>query len=152
MKQNPEWHYPYCYYPHQFLCWVATLCAGRRRVIVPDFADRENTAVGQLVIGAAYSFDLYFLNFVVLGPILIMLTMSAFAGLHMHDMWGTPLWNFVGLWAVTHLCPPLSKRSLQHFAVAWIIVFSFGTSASLVLLAFAVDVLAQVCHATAFAS
>jgi len=75
---------------------------------------------------AAPSFDRIFLIFAAFGPFLAMFCMSLVFGYHIRDMWETPFWNFLGLWAVVFLRPSLMPHDLRRFALAWIVVFSVG--------------------------
>jgi hypothetical protein len=41
-------------------------------------------------------------------------------------MWQTPFWNFIGLWVMVFLRPPLLPNDLRRFAWAWSLVFGTG--------------------------
>jgi 4-amino-4-deoxy-L-arabinose transferase-like glycosyltransferase len=125
LKQNPEWHAHVLYPPQFLLGQLLVMAAGVLMFLTLPF----NPGRKPPKINATLAFDRYFLTMIVICPFVIMLLMSAFAGLRMHDMWGTPLWNFVGLWAVVVLCPPLTKRSLRHFVVALGFIFVLGIAA-----------------------
>jgi len=69
------------------------------------------------------SFDRIFLIFAAFGPFLVMFTVSLVLGYHVRDMWETPFWNFLGLWAVVFLRPSLLSQDLHRFALSWIVIF-----------------------------
>ncbi len=72
------------------------------------------------------SFDRIFLTFAAFGPFVAMFCMSLIFGYHIRDMWQTPFWNFIGLWAVVFLRPALTPHALRRFGLAWGLVFSLG--------------------------
>jgi hypothetical protein len=74
----------------------------------------------------APSFDRIFLNFAAFGPFVAMLCMSLMLGYHIRDMWETPFWNFIGLWAIIYMRPALAKSDLRRFALVWGMVFCLG--------------------------
>jgi 4-amino-4-deoxy-L-arabinose transferase-like glycosyltransferase len=74
----------------------------------------------------AASFDRIFLAFVAFGPFALMFCTSLVFGYHIRDMWETPFWNFIGLWAVVFLRPDLLPHDLRRFAWAWGLVFFAG--------------------------
>ena len=72
------------------------------------------------------SFDRLFLTFAAFGPFLAMFCLSLVFGYHIRDMWQTPFWNFIGLWALVFLRPALGAETLRRFAWAWGLVFLIG--------------------------
>jgi len=64
------------------------------------------------------SFDRDFLNTIAFGPFVILLAISLF-GIKVRDMWGTPLWGYAGLWAVTRLPVDFSERGVWRFVYGW---------------------------------
>ena len=74
----------------------------------------------------APSFDRIFLTFASFGPFLAMFCLSLVFGYRIRDMWQTPFWNFIGLWAVVFLRPALTPSALRRFALAWGLVFITG--------------------------
>lgn len=71
----------------------------------------------------AASFDRIFLSYAAFGPFVVTFLMSLILGYHIRDMWQTPYWNFVGLWAVVFIRPPLLPDDIRRFAMAWMLVF-----------------------------
>jgi 4-amino-4-deoxy-L-arabinose transferase-like glycosyltransferase len=68
------------------------------------------------------SFDQSFLNAVVFGPLLLFLLIGLI-GARLHDMWGTPILGFSGLWAIKHFHTALSPTALRRFAYGWLTIF-----------------------------
>jgi hypothetical protein len=75
------------------------------------------------------AFDRHFLHAIALGPVIVLLALSASIGFRPRDMWGACLWNFIGLWAVAFIIRPLSLERLRLFAYAWVAVFLLGLAA-----------------------
>lgn len=68
-----------------------------------------------------------------LGPYLLAMAISLGLGLRFKDMWGAPMWCFVGLAAVTlvpHLAP--TRATLRRFAASWLVVYGLGLTALVV--------------------
>jgi hypothetical protein len=74
----------------------------------------------------APSFDRVFLSFAAFGPFIAMFCMSLIFGYHVRDMWETPFWNFIGLWAVVFMRPALTRSDLRRFSMIWVLVFCTG--------------------------
>ncbi len=67
------------------------------------------------------------------GPAVLAVTASLILGLHLKDMWGSPMWCFIGLFAMAEAVGPITTGGLQRFAIAW------GTILVVVAAAFAVQ-------------
>ena len=65
----------------------------------------------------AASFDRIFLSFAAFGPFILAFFMSLIFGYHIRDMWETPFWNFIGLWAIVFLRPALMPQDVRRFAM-----------------------------------
>lgn len=74
------------------------------------------------------SFDQAFLDALVFGPFLCLLAIGL-AGLKLHDMWATPIWGFVGLWAMNHLQVPPAAANFRRFAYGFAALFILALSA-----------------------
>jgi len=72
--------------------------------------------------GSPLSFDESFLNAVVFGPLLLFLLIGL-SGARLHDMWGTPILGYSGIWAIKHFHVTISPKALRRFAYGWITVF-----------------------------
>ncbi len=70
---------------------------------------------------SAISFDRLYLNIIVFAPFLSLLLVSI-AGTRLKDMWGTPLWGFLGIWVVDRYLT-FSPQSIRRFAYSWAAVF-----------------------------
>lgn len=68
------------------------------------------------------SFDESFLYAVTFGPLVLFLLMGL-SGARLHDMWGTPILGFLGIWAIKHFQDALSPQALRRFAYGWLAVF-----------------------------
>lgn len=68
------------------------------------------------------SFDESFLYAVTFGPLVLLLLMGL-SGARLHDMWGTPILGFLGIWAVKHFQNAISSRALRRFTFGWLSVF-----------------------------
>lgn len=66
----------------------------------------------------ADKFDQAFLDAVAFGPFVLMFLLAGIFGFAIHDMWGTPFWSFIGLWAISRFHPSLSAESLTRFIYA----------------------------------
>jgi 4-amino-4-deoxy-L-arabinose transferase-like glycosyltransferase len=53
------------------------------------------------------------------GPAALAVATSLILGLHLKDMWGAPMWCFIGLFAMTEVLGPITTGGLQRFAIAW---------------------------------
>ncbi|QEL20179.1 glycosyltransferase family 39 protein [Limnoglobus roseus] len=63
-----------------------------------------------------------FLHFAVLGPPLILLTVSAAIGFQLREIWGSPLWTFVGVWALANFPVVQVIETLQRSLRRWVVV------------------------------
>jgi len=61
-------------------------------------------------------FDYTFMSTITFGPCLLVLILVFFAGIQIRDMWATPFWNFIGLWALLYVRPVLNGYALYRFA------------------------------------
>ena len=59
------------------------------------------------------------------GPIAFSLSLSLITSRPPRDMWGAPLWCFIGLFVVTMVRPVLSNERLHLLGRAWLIVLLF---------------------------
>jgi 4-amino-4-deoxy-L-arabinose transferase-like glycosyltransferase len=94
---------------------LATLVTGRREERPAETPDRPAGA---------------FLFAVALGPMLTCLAMSLTTGLRLRPGWGTPLWSFIGVFALYHLRPHVTEAAGRRFAAGlavvttvWAVVF-----------------------------
>jgi 4-amino-4-deoxy-L-arabinose transferase-like glycosyltransferase len=62
------------------------------------------------------SFDKTFLYFVTFGPAVIAGAVAITTEGVIRNMWATPFWNFIGLWAVFCFQPEMSPKALRRFA------------------------------------
>jgi len=61
------------------------------------------------------SFDKTFLYFVTFGPAVITAIVAITTEGVIRNMWATPFWNFIGLWAVFCFQPEMSPQALRRF-------------------------------------
>jgi 4-amino-4-deoxy-L-arabinose transferase-like glycosyltransferase len=71
-------------------------------------------------------FDRMFLASVTFGPCVLILIMAMIFGYNVHDMWGTPFWNFIGLWAMTYFQPVSSPEAVGRFIYSTAVLFVVG--------------------------
>jgi Dolichyl-phosphate-mannose-protein mannosyltransferase len=69
--------------------------------------------------------DRRYIAMLCLAPVAICLAISGGLGLRLKDMWGAPLWDYVGLFGVMML-PEGAPRLSPRFVVAWAIVLLLG--------------------------
>ncbi|HEU0117389.1 MAG TPA: glycosyltransferase family 39 protein [Alphaproteobacteria bacterium] len=69
------------------------------------------------------AFDQAFLTTVTFGPFLLTLLIAGVGGFAVRDMWGTPFWSFLGIWAIAQFHPSFSQESLTRFVYAWSVAF-----------------------------
>jgi hypothetical protein len=74
----------------------------------------------------AASFDRIFLSYVAFAPFVSMLCVSLVFGYHIRDMWETPFWNFIGLWALVFLRPSLGTHDIKRFRTCLCLTFFIG--------------------------
>jgi 4-amino-4-deoxy-L-arabinose transferase-like glycosyltransferase len=53
------------------------------------------------------------------GPAALTVATSLILGLHLKDMWGSPMWCFIGMFVMAEVVGPVTTGGLQRFAVAW---------------------------------
>jgi len=53
-------------------------------------------------------------------PVGLALAISVILGLHLKDMWGQPMWCFIGLFLMAEVVGPFTARGLQRFYAAWL--------------------------------
>lgn len=70
-------------------------------------------------------FDRAFITTITFGPFGMLLIMASFFGLQIRDMWATPFWNFLGLWALLYYRPVLAGYALYRFALSGLVITSF---------------------------
>lgn len=63
-----------------------------------------------------------FLLVAVLGPVLLHVAASVFAGLQLRDGWGAPLWTFVGLMLLVLVRADDTDQAWRRFLVTWAVV------------------------------
>jgi hypothetical protein len=67
-------------------------------------------------------FDRRYIGFLCWGPFLLALALEAASGLRFKDMWGTPFWDFLGLFIVLFLVPG-PRRLGRGFVALWLTIF-----------------------------
>ncbi len=72
------------------------------------------------------SFDKVFLYCITFGPALLACLIAMLTGGAIRNMWATPFWNFIGLWAVFSFHPDLSLKKLRRFAYLSSFIFIIG--------------------------
>ena len=55
-------------------------------------------------------------------PAALAVAASLVLGLHFKDMWGYPMWCFIGLFLMAEAVGPISRGGVQRFAAAWLII------------------------------
>ncbi len=55
-------------------------------------------------------------------PVGLALAASLLLGLHLKDMWGYPMWCFIGLFLMAEAVGPCSRQGIQRFQVAWLVI------------------------------
>ena len=73
-----------------------------------------------------HSFDRAFLYFVTFGPAVITAMIAMATQGVIRNMWATPFWNFIGLWAVFFFQPTFTPRNLRRFAYTGGFLFIAG--------------------------
>lgn len=63
-----------------------------------------------------------FLHFVVLGPLVILAAVSLATGYQLREIWGSPLWPFVGVWALATFTPNDSPTAIRRSMRRWGVV------------------------------
>ena len=51
------------------------------------------------------------------GPAALAVAASLILGLHLKDMWGSPMWSFIGLFVLADAVGPITTGGLQRFAM-----------------------------------
>jgi 4-amino-4-deoxy-L-arabinose transferase-like glycosyltransferase len=57
------------------------------------------------------------------GPAALAATASLILGLHLKDMWGSPMWCFIGLFVMAEAVGPITSGGVQRFGIAWGAIF-----------------------------
>ncbi len=55
-------------------------------------------------------------------PVALAIAASVILGLHLKDMWGYPMWCFIGLFLMAEAVGPITTRGLQRFTTAWLVI------------------------------
>jgi 4-amino-4-deoxy-L-arabinose transferase-like glycosyltransferase len=55
-------------------------------------------------------------------PVGIALAASVLLGLHLKDMWGYPMWCFIGLFLIAEAIGPLTEHGWERFCIAWLVI------------------------------
>ena len=55
-------------------------------------------------------------------PVGLAVAASVVLGLHLKDMWGYPMWCFIGLFLMAEVVGPITAGGLQRFAIAWVVI------------------------------
>ena len=55
-------------------------------------------------------------------PVGLAVAASVVLGLHLKDMWGYPMWCFIGLFLMAEVVGPCTAGGLQRFAIAWVVI------------------------------
>jgi len=72
----------------------------------------------------ADKFDMAFLDAVTFGPFVLTFLLALMFGFSIRDMWGTPFWSFLGLWAIARFRPSFSNDNMTRFTYAWTMIFA----------------------------
>ncbi len=120
--QHPHDHFDFIIVPIRFIFWQALTLLPAILLYAAAFGKpRPATATEKGI-----PFDKAFIYAVAFGPALI----TAFIAMGTEDvirnMWATPDWNFIGLWAVVTFAPAFSAPHLRRFAKVWTLLFVFG--------------------------
>ncbi len=73
-----------------------------------------------------FSFDDVFLHTITWAPKVALLVMSTLTGDRLRDMWGSSLWNFIGLWLIIFIQPTSGRIHLPRFVKSWAVVSLLG--------------------------
>jgi 4-amino-4-deoxy-L-arabinose transferase-like glycosyltransferase len=57
-------------------------------------------------------------------PVGLAVAASAVLGLQLKDMWGYPMWCFLGLFLMAKVVGPVTRDGLRRFAVAWLVILT----------------------------
>jgi hypothetical protein len=68
-------------------------------------------------------FDRAFLTAMTFGPCVLVFLMALVLGYKVHDMWGTPFWNFIGLWTLAYFQPAMTTQTVWRFMASLTVVF-----------------------------
>ena len=60
-----------------------------------------------------------FLAFAVLGPVLLHVVVALLTNSQLRDIWGVPLWTFIGVLILVRWAPDISERSWGFFVITW---------------------------------
>jgi 4-amino-4-deoxy-L-arabinose transferase-like glycosyltransferase len=55
-------------------------------------------------------------------PASLAVAASVVLGLHLKDMWGYPMWCFIGLFLMAEVVGPITEGGLQRFCVVWLVI------------------------------
>jgi Dolichyl-phosphate-mannose-protein mannosyltransferase len=55
-------------------------------------------------------------------PAALAVAASLLLGLHLKDMWGSPMWCFIGLFLTSEVVGPITTGGVQRLAIAWAVV------------------------------
>ena len=55
-------------------------------------------------------------------PLAMVLVFSLYTGIRLRDMWGTCLWNFIGLWLIVNVTGELDINAIRRFTRAWLFI------------------------------
>ncbi len=78
-----------------------------------------HSCVGLVGEGASLASARCFVAVVVLGPVALHLAASLVLGVTLRDIWGAPLWTFVGLLALLFVETDTTERAWRRMGLAW---------------------------------
>ncbi|MBU6474512.1 MAG: glycosyltransferase family 39 protein [Alphaproteobacteria bacterium] len=119
--QHPPYPFDFIIVPAQFVFWQALTLLPAIVLYAGSFGKPRAAAQGRDI-----PFDKAFLYTVAFGPALITALIAMGTRDVIRNMWATPDWNFIGLWAVYAFTPALSPHRLRRFAGLWIFFFVVG--------------------------
>jgi hypothetical protein len=111
---------------HQFLALVPMVILLRILISKSDWTRPDFTLTG---------FPHAFVFCAAFGAFLAFLLTSAATGLRLLNMWGTPLWSFIGVFILSSWNPPITADGLRRFSYAfvglamiWVLAFAVPLS------------------------
>ncbi len=120
--QHPHYHFDFIIEPLRFIFWQALTLLPAIILYAVAFGRPHPVAATDKNI----SFDKAFIYAVAFGPALITAFIAMGTTDTIRNMWATPDWNFIGLWAVFTFAPAFSTASLHRFARLWAFLFIIG--------------------------
>jgi 4-amino-4-deoxy-L-arabinose transferase-like glycosyltransferase len=125
-ERAPAAHHWYDHFVFPMLFAAAQLgdVAPALLVVALLFRRRGNELVSAALQGPLAAEERAYLWTITWAPVGLAVVASLVLGLHLKDMWGYPMWCFIGLFLIAEVVGPITPGGTRRFALGWAVVMA----------------------------